>query len=265
MNKPTFAMLCIASTWIWAASPQAGPAEKGKRDTGKMADHAQSGQNSPAPSPSIVPSIAASKNEAQATNPQSNDQKGGEGVQSVKPFTISTAPDNLLGVSTVKDAWDKTAIIGSLVLVLVGIFGIRYAIKTLKEMDGQRKAMEGQLAAMQGQLAEMKTAGEQTKTLIGHASQQATALSDAATAMQESAQAERVAAQASLRTMELYAKQYEMSKTGVEIAKLSADIAARVSIPTLIMDKFESGDTGAANLEAMLQYPKVKVVIKNYE
>lgn len=44
----------------------------------------------------------------------------------------------------------------------------------------------------------------------------------------------------------------------------SANIAARVSIPTLVIEKFETGGTGAANLEAMLQYPKVKVVIKNY-
>jgi hypothetical protein len=44
----------------------------------------------------------------------------------------------------------------------------------------------------------------------------------------------------------------------------SANIDARIAIPTLVIDKFESGDTGAANLEAVLQYPKVKIVIKNY-
>jgi hypothetical protein len=54
------------------------------------------------------------------------------------------------------------------------------------------------------------------------------------------------------------------AQTSAEAAKLSADIAARVSIPTLVIEKFEPADAGAANLAAMLQYPNVKIVIKNY-
>jgi hypothetical protein len=37
-----------------------------------------------------------------------------------------------------------------------------------------------------------------------------------------------------------------------------------VSLPTLALEKFESGDMGTADLEATLQFPKVKVVIKNH-
>ena len=106
-----------------------------------------------------------------------------------------------------------------------------------------------QWKAMQGQLAQMAASGEQTKTLIEHASQQAIALRDAAAAMQESVKVEGIAAQASLRGMEQYKKQ--------------ADIAARVAMPTLVIDKFETEKIGAADLEATLQFPKVTIVIKN--
>jgi hypothetical protein len=50
----------------------------------------------------------------------------------------------------------------------------------------------------------------------------------------------------------------------VAAAKTSADIAAAVSIPTLLIEKFETENMGAANLEATLKYPNVSVVIKNY-
>jgi hypothetical protein len=46
-------------------------------------------------------------------------------------------------------------------------------------------------------------------------------------------------------------------------AKLSADIAARVSIPNLVIEKFEHVDT-AAKLADMLRSPRVNVVIRNY-
>lgn len=54
------------------------------------------------------------------------------------------------------------------------------------------------------------------------------------------------------------------TKESAKAAKLSADIASRVSIPTLVIEHFGPADTGAANLEAMLQFPKVSIVVKNY-
>ena len=49
-----------------------------------------------------------------------------------------------------------------------------------------------------------------------------------------------------------------------DAAKTSADIAAGVSIPTLVIHEFETGDVGAADVTAFFQYPKVKISIKNY-
>jgi len=91
------------------------------------------------------------------------------------------------------------------------------------------KAIEGQLKAMQDQLKQMEGSGKQTDELIRQAAAQATQTGIAARA-----------------------------------AKTSADIAANVSIPILAIESFEVVPVGAANLAAMLQYPQVKMSIKNY-
>jgi hypothetical protein len=59
-------------------------------------------------------------------------------------------------------------------------------------------------------------------------------------------------------------KQTHHLEDSVAAAKVSADVAARVSIPTLAIENFESGDMGSADLEATLQFPKVRVAIKNH-
>jgi hypothetical protein len=53
-------------------------------------------------------------------------------------------------------------------------------------------------------------------------------------------------------------------KKSADAAKLSADIAGRVSVPTLVIEKFESANPGAAALTAMLQLLKIDITIKNY-
>jgi len=53
------------------------------------------------------------------------------------------------------------------------------------------------------------------------------------------------------------------AQRSADAAKISADIAARVSVPTLVVEKFEVGETGVANLEAFLQYPQISMTIKN--
>ena len=93
-----------------------------------------------------------------------------------------------------------------------------------------------QWKAMHEQLEQMESAGKQTDALIKHAEGQVAALNVAAKAAKKSADA----------------------------ANLSAKIAAGVSVPTLVVEKFSSGDTGAANLEAFLQYPSIKLVVKNH-
>jgi len=47
-------------------------------------------------------------------------------------------------------------------------------------------------------------------------------------------------------------------------AKTSSDIAASVSVPTLVVEKFELGNMGNANIMAILQLPKLNIAIRNY-
>jgi hypothetical protein len=75
--------------------------------------------------------------------------------------------------------------------------------------------------------------------------------------LRQSAKAARLGAQAAVTNA-------TAAKMSAEAAKTSADIAAGVSIPTLVIEKFEHGNTGAANLAAILQYPKINIAIKNY-
>ncbi|SRR6266481_1300892 len=141
-------------------------------------------------------------------------------------------------------------------VIIAALTGAAIAYQA-REMKDATEVMRGQLTAMQGQLGQMDSSGKQTETIIQHASTQANALTVAAAAMQDSAKVQRIAAQASLRGMELY-------KTVADAAKLSAETASRIALPTLIIERFESGDMGIADVEATLQFPKVKVVIKNH-
>jgi hypothetical protein len=62
----------------------------------------------------------------------------------------------------------------------------------------------------------------------------------------------------------LQKKAADAAKISADAAKVSADIAARISVPTLKIEKFGFGYTGSANMAAILQFPNVEVVIKNY-
>ncbi len=72
-----------------------------------------------------------------------------------------------------------------------------------------------------------------------------------------SARAARVSAQAATQ----YAK---ASLITAEAAKTSADIAARVSVPTLVIEEFELAPVGNPTLKAALQFPRVRIVVRNY-
>jgi hypothetical protein len=54
------------------------------------------------------------------------------------------------------------------------------------------------------------------------------------------------------------------AQKSADAAKISADIAAGVSVPTLVIHEFETGDVGAADVRAFFQFPKVKISVKNY-
>jgi len=56
----------------------------------------------------------------------------------------------------------------------------------------------------------------------------------------------------------------DAAKKSADAAKISADIATTVSVPTLVVCEFGTGNVGAADERAFLQSPKVKMSIKNY-
>jgi hypothetical protein len=56
----------------------------------------------------------------------------------------------------------------------------------------------------------------------------------------------------------------EAAQRSADAAKISADIAASVSVPTLVVDDFDLGNPPGGSLEAMLQFPTAKLVVKNY-
>ena len=55
-----------------------------------------------------------------------------------------------------------------------------------------------------------------------------------------------------------------VAQRAADAAKISADIAARMSVPTLVIHEFGVGDVGAAGVEAFFQCPKIKITVKNY-
>jgi hypothetical protein len=130
---------------------------------------------------------------------------------------------------------------GLLVLVgflQAGVMFLQWCVyrRQASEMRRQRhvmwkqwKTMSVQSEHMGAQLAQMQAAGVQTNDLI---------------------------VQAKIQT----------EKTGIaaEAAKKSADISARVSIPTLKVERFVGGETGVADIKAFLQHPKVSISIKNF-
>lgn len=120
-------------------------------------------------------------------------------------------------------------VICTIALAYVGIRGIYIALGTLHEMKGQRDEMERQVRAATLQVRTMRKQ-------ITETSAQSDILRDSVKAAQEAATA----------------------------AKTSADIAAGVAVPTLVVERFELGNMGLANIMAILQLPNLNIVIRNY-
>lgn len=153
--------------------------------------------------------------------------------------------------------WEKAYVLLTAGLVIVGAVGIRYAVKTLRAVQSQASTMQGQLEVMRGQLSQMQTSGEQTDKLIEHAENQAEALLAIAEGGSDQTKASLLIARATINSNEALQK-------SSDAAKLSADVAAGVSVPTLVLETFESKhyprDT---DLQAALEYPQVRITIKN--
>jgi len=78
----------------------------------------------------------------QTRSPKADNDKGSISAQTV---TINSDKEHPIWGTTVKDGWDKALVIGTVALVLVGAFGIKYAIRTLKAIKRQADLMERQL------------------------------------------------------------------------------------------------------------------------
>lgn len=135
-----------------------------------------------------------------------------------------------------RDWADWASWIFNLLLVVVGIAGIIVALRSLSRIDEQIRQIARQVDVTMLQLRAMN---EQ----ISEMSQQT----------------------ASLREYVDETKKIASSTTDAAIAaKQSADVVARVSVPTLVIEKFELADMGAASLDAKLQYPNFEIIVRNY-
>jgi hypothetical protein len=132
-------------------------------------------------------------------------------------------------VSVTKDWADWGVWVFSLLLVAVGLLQVLLLWRTLGAIQRQADSLGRQVDLTFGQLRAMH---EQ----ITEMSSQTDVLERSVKAAQDSA----------------------------DLAKQSANMAVRVAIPTLVIDKFEQANTGAASLEATIQFPNVRIVLKNY-
>jgi hypothetical protein len=171
MKILVFLVLFAASTWGWVNTPQAGPPKESNGETKKTTGDPKPSQGK-LRAPLVVP---ADINKNDASNPQDVNQNRRVSVPPVQPVAISNDKGRSLGVNTVKDSWDKALVIGTVLLVVAGGLGIKYAVKTLRQVEKQAGLMDGQLKEMQkqagfmdtqarlmaGQLGEMQAAGKQ--------------------------------------------------------------------------------------------------------
>jgi hypothetical protein len=114
------------------------------------------------------------------------------------------------------------------VVIVAALTGF-FIAKQSREMARATGVMQSQWTTMQGQLSQMERQANEMTTQTGHLEKSVAAAVDNAKA-----------------------------------AKVSADIAAGMALPKLVVHEISGGFTGAAALPAQLQLPKVVLVIKNY-
>jgi hypothetical protein len=131
--------------------------------------------------------------------------------------------------ATRRDWADWGTWVFNLLLVAVGILQVALLCLTLRVVRIQAREMKRQRGWMRKQWGEM--------------SQQTVSLRDYVDETKKIAVATINAAKA---------------------AEQSSSIAAGMAIPKLAIDEFAAGNTGAASLPAMLQFPNIRLVVKNY-
>jgi len=122
-------------------------------------------------SPAASPSTPQGK-EATTTESQKNAEE-----------TIRVRELPTVTVKAGMDWWNRAYVLLTAALVIVGIFGVRYARRSLRAIESQGMVMEGQLAAMKAQLSQMENAGQQTERLIEQSAKGATAAKESADAL----------------------------------------------------------------------------------
>jgi hypothetical protein len=128
---------------IMQASPsvprKAANANTGKRQT--VQSNADDNKKPTKDAASVVQTVRAQPNE------NANPAKSTENTE--KSVSISELPS----VSIMRDWMDCIALVFSGALLIVGIFGVRAAYRTLKKIDEQARVMRDQLTAMKGQIS----------------------------------------------------------------------------------------------------------------
>ena len=139
-------------------------------------------------------------------------------------ITVSKLPP----VTIAKDGIDWS-VLANYLLVAVGVGGIAVAVWTLCYIRQQVNEMRRQRKLMLGTLKAIQAQA-------WHMERQTKILEDSVTAAQISANA----------------------------ADISAKTAMGVAVPTLMLHEFAFSPRGAASLEAWLQFPRVRIAVKNY-
>ena len=112
--------------------------------------------------------------------------------------------------------------------------------KTLGEVHAQAEQMKRQADLMEQQAADARKSGAQTFSVLKEQTDN----------LLISAKANTVTAMA--------------ADESAKAAQRSAELAVGISIPTLVVHEFGTGNFGAASAEAFFQYPKIKITVKNY-
>ncbi len=103
---------------------------------------------------------------------------------------------------------------------------------------------------------------------IAEQTQQTRKAAEAASISAEASNAQIQVMQTQAGHMERQSKILEDSvaaaQKAADAAKISADVAAGLSVPALVIHDFGAGDVGTANVEAFFQRPKIKIAVKNY-
>jgi hypothetical protein len=165
-----------------------------------------------------------------APNPTSKTDTYPQGVKSGGSENIQiVTPTPEKPIDLVERIIGIVGVICTLILAGVGIKGIFVALGTIREMKTQGAQMGRQVEAGLLQVNAMQ--GQITEMSI---------------------------------QSDILRQSVAVARDAASAAKTSADIVARVSLPTLKVEKFGFGYIGAAIMDAVLQFPDVEMVVKNY-